>query len=183
MARIKPLTKDRVQGTAAEQWAGVEKKLGKVPNLLATLAHSPAALGFYLAGGEALGHASLSAGLREQIAVAVAGANRCGYCASAHTLIGTMNGVDKGELARNLRGEATDARTQAALDFARALVDNRGVVSDGELGAVREAGYSEGEVLEIVATVVANIFTNYANHVIDTEIDFPKVELPERAGV
>ncbi|GJM20052.1 MAG: alkyl hydroperoxide reductase AhpD [Phycisphaeraceae bacterium] len=183
MARIAPLTKNDVEGKAADQWTAVEKKLGKMPNMLATLAHSPAALGTYLNLGEALGDASISAGLREQIAVAVAGVSKCGYCASAHTVIGAMNGVAKDELAKNLRGEATDPKVQAALDFSKIIVENRGWASDAELQAVRDAGYTEGEVLEIVATVVANLFTNYMNHVIETENDFPKVELPQAAGV
>ncbi len=183
MARINPLTKDEVSGTAAEQWSAVEGKIGKVPNLLATLAHSPAALGFYLNNGAALENASISAGLREQIALVVAGVNQCGYCASAHTAIGKMVGVDEAELGKNLRGESGDAKVLAALDFSKAIVEKRGWASDADLQAVREAGYTDGEVLEIVATVVANIFTNYANHVIETENDFPKVELPAAAGV
>ncbi|MEQ8850459.1 MAG: peroxidase-related enzyme [Phycisphaerales bacterium] len=183
MARITPLTKDQVEGKAADQWAAVEKKIGKVPNLLATLARSPGALGTYLNLGAALEDASISAGLREQIALVVAGANKCEYCAAAHTTIGKMVGVDGDELTKNLRGESGDAKTQAALDFSRAIVEKRGWASDADLQAVRDAGYTDGEVLEIVSTVVANIFTNYVNHVVGTEIDFPKVELPEGVGV
>lgn len=183
MARIAPLTKDEVSGKAAEQWGAVEQKIGKVPNLLATLARSPGALGMYLNTGAALEEASISAALREQIAMVVAGQNQCGYCASAHTAIGKMVGVAEGELSKNLRGESDDAKVQAALDFSKVIVEKRGWASDAEVQAVRDAGYTEGEVLEIVATVVANIFTNYMNHVIETENDFPKVELPSTAGV
>ncbi len=183
MARITPLTKDQVSGKAAEQWDAVQQKIGKVPNLLATLARSPGALGMYLNNGAALDNASISPALREQIALVVAGVNRCGYCASAHTAIGKMVGVDEGELGKNLRGESGDAKVQAALDFSKVIVEKRGFASDADVQAVRDAGYSEGEILEIVATVVANLFTNYMNHVIETEIDFPKVELPEGVGV
>ncbi|MFG0305479.1 MAG: carboxymuconolactone decarboxylase family protein [Phycisphaerales bacterium JB040] len=183
MPRITPVDHASATGTQKELLDGVKKKIGKVPNLLGTMAHSPAVLKTYLALGDTLGEASLSAGFREQIAVAVAGANRCGYCASAHTAIGKGAGVSGDELARNLKGEASDAKTQAALDFARAVVAKRGFVEDSDFASVREAGFNDGQILEIITVVVANILTNYLNHAIETDIDFPKVEIDEAIGV
>ena len=101
--------------------------------------------------------------------------NECDYCASAHTLIGKGTGLSATELAANLRGESADAKTQSALDFVRAIVATRGRVSDAQVQAVRAAGYGDGEIVEIVANVAANIFTNYFNHVAATQIDFPRV--------
>ncbi len=179
MPRIHPIDPDTAGGKTRTILEGIRKKSGRVPNLLATLAQSPASLNAYVGLGQALGGGSLDAGLREQIAVAVAGANNCGYCASAHTAIAKSVGVDAGELAANLRGIAGDARTQATLDFAIAIVEKRGWVSDDDLQRVRDAGFGDGEITEIVVNVVANIFTNYFNHVAQTEIDFPVVEVGE----
>jgi uncharacterized peroxidase-related enzyme len=183
MARIKALRSDEASPKSKALLEGVQKGLGMTPNLMATIAHSPAALGGYLGFGQALGSGTLSASLREQIAVAVAGENSCGYCASAHTLLGKGAGVEASELASNLGGQSSDERTQAALDFALAIVTKRGWVSDADLAAVRGAGFSEGDLVEIVAAVAVNVFTNYFNHVADTDIDFPEVAVREPVGV
>ena len=183
MARINPVNVDNTDPKTAQTLKGVEKSLGMVPNIMATMAQSPAALGAYLGFGQALGGASISGALREQIALTVAGGNSCEYCASAHTALGKGQGVADDELTRNLQGESTDAKTQSALAFSSAIVEKRGWVSDDDLKSVRDAGYTEGEIVEIVATVAINTFTNYFNHVAGTEVDFPRVEVPQAAGV
>ncbi|MFI4897467.1 MAG: carboxymuconolactone decarboxylase family protein [Phycisphaerales bacterium JB059] len=177
MARITPVDSSNTPEASLPLLEGVKAKIGKVPNLFGTLAHSPAAFGSYLASSEALGKGELGAPLQEQIAVAIAGANACGYCASAHTAIGKMHGVSAEELAKNLDGESGDPRAGAAIRFARAVVVKRGFVSDADLQDVRSAGLSDGEITEIVALVAHNTFTNYFNHVAQTAIDFPEVKV------
>ena len=183
MARLQPLTSDTAAPAAKPLLEGVQKQLGVLPNMMATMAHAPAALQAYLGFGQALGKGELSAGQREQIALAVAGANSCGYCASAHTLLGKGAGVDEGELGQNLRGHSADADTQILLSFARSIVEKRGHVSDSEVDAVRAAGFSDGVIVEVIAVVALNIFTNYFNHIADTVIDFPVVDIPAEATV
>lgn len=173
MARIEPNQKP--SDDAQKQLDGVKAKLGSVPNIFQTFAHSPAVLDFYLQGSGALSKTSISAQLRESIALSVAGLNACDYCASAHTKIGEGAGLAKDELAHNLNSKSSDAKTQAALDFTAKLVKNRAHVSDADVQAVKDAGFSDGEVLEITAVVAFNIFTNYFNHVADTDVDFPPV--------
>lgn len=173
MTRIQPnLTPD---AKSQELLAGVKKMLGGTPNLFTTLAHSPAALGVFVGALGALGNSKLSGGLREQIALTVAGANGCDYCASAHTALGKMNKISEGELAQNLQTKSGDAKTQAALVFARKIVEARGHVSDADVQTVRAAGYGESEIVDMVAVTCINIFTNYFNHIAGTEIDFPLV--------
>jgi uncharacterized peroxidase-related enzyme len=179
MPRIEALHPAHAPAAAQPLLATVQKQLGMVPNLFKTFSHSPAVLQFYLNGSEALATGVLSAALREQIALVTAGENECDYCASAHTLMGKGAGVDATELAHNLRGRSDNTKTQAALDFAAAVVRERGRVSDAQLQAVRAAGYADADMVEIVANVAANIFTNYFNHVAETAIDFPVV----RAGI
>ena len=175
MTRITALNPADAPATAQPMLAAVKAKLGMVPNLFKTFAHSPAVLQFYLSGSEALAGASISAALREQIALTTAGENDCNYCASAHTLMGKGAGVAADELAANLRGQSSDSKTHAALSFVKVIVAKRGRVSDADLANVRAAGYSDAEITEIVATVAANIFTNYFNHIADTAVDFPLV--------
>ncbi len=171
--RIKP--KEQPDSKAIEQLATIKASLGRTPNIFTTLAHSPAALKYYLAGADALNQTKVSAALREQIALAIAGTHQCDYCASAHTAIGTMAKISTQELSCNLASKSNDAKTQAALTFATQIVQKRGHVSDQELKAVRAAGFSEEEIIEIIAIVCLNTFTNYFNSVAQTEVDFPKV--------
>ena len=175
MTRIAPVTAETASPKAQTLLDGVQKSLGIVPNMMATIAHSPATLQAYLGFGQALGGGTLGGKLREQVALAVAGENSCEYCASAHTAIGGNLGLDADELSRNLQGASQDPKTEAALTFARTVVDKRGWVSDADVQAVRDAGYTEGEIVELIGTVVINIFTNYFNHIAQTDVDFPKV--------
>ena len=173
MTRIQP--NQSPDAKSQELLAGVKKMLGGTPNLFTTLAHSSGALGVFVGALGALSSSKLSGGLREQIALTVAGVNGCDYCASAHTALGKLNKLPEAELEQNLRSRSGDARTQAALTFAHKIVEARGRVSDTDLQTVREAGYSEGEIVDIVAVTCVNIFTNYFNHIAGTEVDFPLV--------
>lgn len=176
MPRIPALTTTTAPEQSQPMLKAVQAKIGMVPNLFKTLAHSPAALQFYLGGTEALSAGVLPPALREQLALVTAGANACDYCASAHTLMGKGAGLSAAEMGKNLRGTSEDTKTKAALDFASAIVDSRGQVDDAQVAAVRAAGYSDAEIVEIVAHVAVNIFTNYFNHIAGTVIDFPLVK-------
>ena len=105
----------------------------------------------------------------------MAGANGCDYCASAHTVLGGQSGLAPDENTRNLAGQSSDPKAQAALHFASAIVRQRGNLTDEHLAQVRAAGYGDEEIVELIANTVLNIFTNYLNHIADTEIDFPIV--------
>jgi len=153
----------------------VKKQMGGVPNIIATMAQSSAALGGYLGLAGALAAGSLSSAHREQISLAVAGANACDYCASVHTVLGKGTGLSSDEMAKNLYGKSSDAKTGALLTFAREFVRLRGRTSDAQLAALSAAGFDHEAVVEIVANIALNIFTNYFNHISGTEIDFPLV--------
>lgn len=180
MPRIEPLHRDEAPEKSQQMLDQVEQKMGRTPNVFGTMAHSPAVLGAYLQLAKAGEDSSLSASLREKIALATAGKNGCEYCASAHSAVAGQMGVDEAEREANLRGEAADPAEQAALRFARQIVENLGWVDDAQLQAVRDAGYSDRQVLEILLATVQNIFTNYFNHLTEPQIDFPQVALPER---
>jgi uncharacterized peroxidase-related enzyme len=175
MTRIKALEPAEASPKSQELLAAVKAKIGMTPNMMKTMAHSAAALEGYLRFSGALGTGILSAQLREQIALAVGQANSCQYCLSAHSAIGKMVGLKPEQIEASRRATAADAKTAAALRFVQELVVHKGVVDDSAISAVRAAGYSEAEIVEIVANVALNIFTNYFNHVAETDVDFPKV--------
>ena len=176
MPRIKAIEPDRATGKAKQLLDAVNEKLGMVPNLARTLANSPAALNGYLAFGEALEGSRLLPGLREQVALTVSQANGCGYCVAAHCAIGKSVGTERQRVTDDARQFASpDSKVDIALRFAKQLVENRGQVSNEDLDRLRRAGYTDGEIGEIVAHVALNIFTNYFNHVAGTDVDFPPV--------
>jgi len=175
MQRITAINPAEATGKAKQLLDGVQAKLGFTPNLMKTLASAPAALEAYLSFGTALGTGVLNAKFREQISIAVAQANSCEYCLSAHSAIGKMVGLTPDEIAASRQAHAEDAKRDAGLRFAQTVVVQRGEVTDAAMANVRHAGYTDGEITEIVANVAVNIFTNYFNHVAQTEVDFPRV--------
>jgi uncharacterized peroxidase-related enzyme len=172
MARLTPVDPAEATGRAKDLLAGVNTKLGFTPNMLSSMSGSPAVLEGYLAFSAALAGGALPARLREKIAIAVAEANGCGYCLAAHSTLGKMAGLTNADVLAGRRGTATDSKSAAAVGFARAVVGARGHVTDADVKRVREAGYSDAEVAEIVANVALNVFTNYFNLVAETETDF-----------
>lgn len=175
MSRITPVSNP--QGEAAATLNAIKQKIGMVPNLYATVAHSPTVLNAYLAFSEALNQGRLSAKQRELIALAVGQANECQYCLSAHTMISRGAGLSDEQIITARQGTAENTLDNALVKLAVILVKQRGVITDEQLSDARTHGVDEGLVFEVLAQVSANTFTNYANHVADTDIDFPKVNV------
>lgn len=181
MSRIFALNVNETTGKARELLDGVQKALGMTPNMMKTMANSPAVLEGYLGLNTALS-STLNAKLREQIALITAETNGCGYCASAHTALGKLAGLTEEQTIAARQGTGGDPRSDAALKFTKAVLEKRGKVSDEDIEAVKAEGFTDANIAEIVAHVALNIFTNYFNEVAQTEIDFPKVEIPLQAA-
>jgi uncharacterized peroxidase-related enzyme len=159
----------------------VHKQLGVVPNMFRLIASSPAALQGFTANNGALSK-TLDVKTRERIALAVAQVNGCDYCLSAHTYLGLILAkMTPEEVALNRKGESGDAKADAAVRFAAKVVRERGQVNDGDIRAVRDAGFTDGQIVEIIAVTAENIFTNLLNLVAQTDIDFPVVHAAEAA--
>ena len=173
MQRIHSVTNP--EGKAKILLDNVRQAIGGTPNFFTALANAPVALEAYLDFNKALSAGKLDPKLREQLAVTIAGFNGCDYCASAHTFLGNKNGVDSLELRANLEGQSFDRKTQAALDFAMALMETRGRISDETFQAVRFAGYADEQIIEMLAAVALNTFSNFFNQTAQTDIDFPVV--------
>jgi len=178
MQRILPLDPAQATGKTKEHLEQIQKKYHRVPNMHAAMANAPAVLDAYLALNAALSHSSLDAVLRERIALTVAAANSCDYCLAAHAAGAKALKIDDAEIALAREGHSSNPHYQAALIFARAVVEDMGMVTDAEMAAVKKAGWNDAAILEITAAVAANIFTNYFNHVVATQVDFPGPAVP-----
>ena len=180
MTRIPTINAGSASAEQQQILTGVKSAMGLVPNLIATLAQSPAAAHAYLAFSGALAKGSLPAKLREQISLVVGEANHCDYCLAAHTLLGAKAGLTGEETLAARTAKAADAKTEAALAFAQKVVAERGSVTDADVAGLRTHGFTDGDITEIVANTALNIFTNYFNHVAGTVVDFPAA--PKLAG-
>jgi len=177
MSRIPtPTTIDAAPEASRPSLEAVNNLLGSVPNLFRILATSPQALEGYLGLNGALSKGSLSAQTRERIALAVAELNGCDYCLAAHTYLGTnLAKLSISEIKASRLGTSADAKA-AAVRFAVNIARSRGKVADTDVQAVRDAGYSDADIVEIIGHVALNTFSNYINEVLGTEIDFPVVD-------
>lgn len=175
MSRMTVVNPAQAEGKTKNLLDAVNSKLGRTPNLMKTLAHSPAALEAYLNFSGALSGGALDAKLRERLALAVGQANGCEYCVAAHAAIGKMAGLTPEQITDARHSEADDPKHDVALKFARAVITKRGEIADADFEHMKTAGFTEGEIAEVIANIALNIFTNYFNHIAQTEIDFPRI--------
>jgi AhpD family alkylhydroperoxidase len=168
MPRVNLVDPATAAGAAKSLLDEIKGAFGSVPNMFRAVANSPAALKNMWGAFGALGAGKIGANLGEKIAVAVADRDACSYCLAAHTMLGKKAG-------------ASDPKTAAALAFALKLVENRGQVTDEDLQALHAAGYDDGQIVEIIAHVALNLFTNYINVALDVPLDFPSVRFRKAA--
>lgn len=177
MSRIELLTADTANGEAQQLLKQVHGAFGATPNMFRAVANSPAALQSMWAGFGALGGGTLGAKLGEQIAVAIADQNDCEYCLAAHTALGRKAGATGEEMSAAQAGQSHDPKTAAALKFATTVVRQRAKIDAADVDALRQAGFNDGDIMEIMAHVALNLFTNYVNVAFAVPVDFPQVKL------
>lgn len=180
MQRIHSVEPHQARGRTKELFETVEKAFGTIPNVAKVMANSPAVLDSFLALSTAMGGAKIGGKLHQQIKLATSEANTCEYCNSILTQLGKKGGISVNDILDGRKASSSDRRTDAALKFAGAVLDTRGKVSDDEVRAVREAGFSDTEIVEIIGSVVVGCFTNFLNNAAATSLDIPKAE-PLRA--
>lgn len=175
MSRIAIPALDDAPAASKPVLEAIHKQLGLVPNLYRLVASSPAALSGLTGLSAALAR-TLDVKTRERLAIATAQVNGCDYCLSAHTYLGlNLAKLSPDEIALNRKGASSDAKADAAVRFGAKVAETRGKVSAADIAAVRLAGFTEAQVIEIVAVVAENFLTNLINNVAETDIDFPTV--------
>lgn len=181
MSRITVVTHESASAEQRALLDAIQGRLAMVPNFLKVLANSPAALKAFLGLHGIAGAGSLSLQTRERIALALAEQNSCEYCLSAHSAIGGQAGLNGDEILANRAGSSQDAKAAVAVRFARSLAEHKGEVTTAELVEMREAGYSDADIVEVITHVGMNILTNILGKASRVEIDFPKVALQRAA--
>ena len=175
MPRIDPVTIDNAPEASRPVMEQIKANFGRVPNIFASLAHSPAALKTLMGMFGALEEGALAGKAHEAIALRIGQFHGCKYCTAAHSAKAKMAGATPEEAIGFRKGQSDDPKIQALLTLAETMVDNRGRLDDREVQAARDAGLSDAELLETVAIVACNTMTNYINALVLTEVDFPAV--------
>lgn len=171
MPRLNPINPATATGRTKEIFDG--PLAGKHFNLFKGLANSAAALDMYLGMAGALEKASLTFKEREAIQLAIAAANNCAYCESAHTALGKKAGLSEQQTIEARRGSLLDAKLDALVKFALSVHEKRGFVSDQDVARFKAAGYSDAALTEVIAVYALATYTNMFNHVNGTVTDFP----------
>ncbi|MDF1661297.1 MAG: carboxymuconolactone decarboxylase family protein [Planctomycetota bacterium] len=174
MQRISQVSLEGIPEQTKSLFDAIHDKHGCVPNFYKTLANSPAALAGFVALEGSLETGVLSSELREQLAITVSQASESHYCLTTHEILGKSVGLTEEKISDARRARSPCRQTEAALRFARTLVEKRGRTRRDELESLYSVGYSDEEITELIAIVGWKLFANYFNHVAETELDeFP----------
>lgn len=160
-------------GQRQQDFESIQLAFGTVPNMFKAIGQSSAALNSMWTSFAALAQGHLSSQLAEQIAVLVANLNRCEYCLAAHTMLGKKAGLTSEQLAHAQVGRSNDPKTAAALMFVKQMVNAKAHIGADAVKAVKQSGFTDAEVAELIAHVALNVFTNYTNVGLAIPSDFP----------
>ena len=177
MSRLSVPNLETDTGPSGQIHGQIKKAIGSVPNTFAAIAaHGPAALKSVLAADAVLAAGTLTKRDQEIIKLVISAAGGCDYCVAAHNHLARLAGV-KLEVLKQIRdGQPTDdARRDALVGFVRKLAQSSGTVSDEDFAAIKAAGYSDAQLVDISLAFATTVFTNVFNRINDTEIDFPAV--------
>ncbi len=174
--RLISVNTETVKGRTKQLLDTVHQAFGVIPNTAKVMANSPAVLNSFLAFTTAMGASQIGAKLHNQLKLNTSENNECEYCTSILSAVAPAAGLTAVEVLEGRTGHSEDARSKAALTFAHDVLETRGKVSDEQLASVRAAGFSDAEIVEVVASVVLGCFTNFLNNVADTDLDVPAAE-------
>ncbi|WP_028223191.1 carboxymuconolactone decarboxylase family protein [Paraburkholderia oxyphila] len=178
MSRLSTIKPEDATGAVAEVFGAIKKAVGRVPNGYAVIgSHSDDALSAALAFDAAVSRSTLDKADAETIKLVVSQAAGCNYCLAAHKFIGKMSGLTPQTMKEITSGSSTgDAKRDALVQYVETLISTRGEVATATIDAIRQAGYTERQLIEINLAIASITFSNLVNRVNDTTIDFPAVD-------
>lgn len=175
MLHVQLVNLKETSGTRHAILSDINTAFGNTPNMFRAVANSSAALKSMWSAFAALGNGVIPAKLGEQIAVAIANQNQCEYCLAAHTVLGQKAGASSAEMAAAQSGNSYDAKTDAVLKFVLKVVNQRAQINKEDVEFLRLHGYGDEHIVEIMAHVALNLYTNYINVALAVPVDFPKI--------
>ncbi|HEY9116548.1 MAG TPA: carboxymuconolactone decarboxylase family protein [Roseivirga sp.] len=174
-------TKDQVSPEAQTIFDGLQKQIGMVPNLFATIGYSANALSSYLTFQGAQAKGTFNAKEREAVYLVVSQVNGCAYCQAAHTALGKMNGFTEAQTIELRKGESNNPRISAIIQLAKEITENRGRASEETLEIFFAQGFDNAALIDLIALVTDKILANYVHNLTQVTIDFPAAQPIEEA--
>lgn len=155
-----------------EQLQQSEKAFGWVPNLHAVLAESPVALGAYKYLHDAFQNTSFDADELTVVWQTINIENQCHYCVPAHFMIAKMMKADEA-LINALRENKPlpSEKLEVLKNTTRALLLDRGHLSEEQINQFKAVGYGNQQLLEILVGLAQKTISNYVNHLANTPLD------------
>ena len=176
MQRLNSVNPTSAEGRQKELLDTVQNTFGLIPNTARVMANSTAVLESFLSFSQAMGQATIGQKLHNQVKLSTSESNSCDYCTSILCAVAPTAGLTADDILAGRTASSEDRRTDAALKFAESVLSRSGKIESSDLDTVRAAGFNDGEIVEIVASVVLGCFTNFLNNVADTELDVPPAE-------
>lgn len=176
MQRLRSIEPEQAQGRTIELFEAVNQAFGMIPNAARVMANSPAVLESFLAFSQAMAGLKIGNAMHTQVKLATSETNACEYCTSILTAVAPSAGLSAADILAGRTGQSEDVRIKSALAFAHDVLETRGKVSGQRLAELKEAGFDDAEIVEIVASVVLGCFTNFLNNVADTQLDIPRAQ-------
>lgn len=174
--RINLLNASEASEQSQELLNQVQKKFGKTFNIFKMMANSSAVFKSYLDFSGALANGKLSAQNQERIALFVSQKNNCQYCLAAHSTIAKGAGLSEQEIMFARKGYSEEEKARTLLEFINAVYESKGSIDDASLNNIKQAGFSDEEILEATAAISLTFLTNLLNNVAQTQVDFPKAQ-------
>ncbi|MBS1522485.1 MAG: carboxymuconolactone decarboxylase family protein [Bacteroidetes bacterium] len=173
MKTIAVPTVDQVNAESKVMFESMQKRLGKVPNLYATMGYSSHALKAFLDLDATLSAGVFNGKQREAIALVVSEVNHCEYCLAGHALAAIRNGLTKEETINIRKGYSSDEKIDAIVKLAKSIAETKGHPEERYVDRFFAAGYDEAALMELIGFVTVRVFTNYVFAVTNIPVDFP----------
>ncbi|MDO1450521.1 carboxymuconolactone decarboxylase family protein [Rhodocytophaga aerolata] len=176
MKNIQVPDKEQVSEESQELFGQLQKRLGKVPNLYATIGYSAHALKAFLQFEESLNHGAFNAKEREAIALVVSEVNGCNYCLAAHTVAALKRGFTQEETFLIRSGRASEQKMNTIVQLAKSIAENKGKPEEGTVEQFFSIGYTEAALMDLIGLVTVRIYTNYVYALTHIPVDFPAAQ-------
>ncbi len=181
MSRVATIKQEEATGLVKSLYTTLISRIGHVPNIFLTMANSPEALAAFVQMQKCAAMSSLPEDIKSYISLAMAEANECQYCLSAHSAIAKSIGLQESDILKARSGAADNKKNDQILKFVKSVVQKRGAVSDKEVQDLKAQGVTDREICDIILLISLNNFSNYFNKINNTDIDFPPIQKLERS--
>ena len=173
MARLPVITYENADERTKKTYDIIKSKFGMVPNIFKGMANSPVVLAAYLKLDEMIAAGSFSPVEQDIVRIVVSQSNKCDYCLAAHTGSLLAKKLEHEEILEIRKGNATDPRRSALINFTKKVIETKGFVSNSDINAFKSAGFTDVQAAEVTVIIAQKTLSNYFNHINDTELDLP----------